>query len=72
MNSVNVTVSATIDFEELSESITHEQAVDLILMIDEAQCEVGFTEIMIAKLATALKPCYDTEEEYLTFLESLK
>ena len=72
MNEVELNFPVKIDLEELAHSLDHDQGESLIMTIDTAMCEVGFTESVIKQLALSLKPCYDTEEEYLAFLESLK
>ena len=71
-NSVNIKVPTTINFDDLAYELGEQQAQALIIKIDEHQCDVGFSEEIIKKLVSILKPCYDTEEEYFEFLESLK
>ena len=71
-NTVEINVPVVLDMEDIAHAFSREQAEQMIVEIDSAQCDVGFSEDIIKRLCDILKPCYDSVDEYESFLESLK
>lgn len=67
---VTVNVPLLLEGFELSQQLTYEQGIDLVLDIDSGFQDAGFTEELITKLVKSLKADY-TDEEINDFIESM-